>query len=164
MIRRIVLPEQHFDSRIAPSPGSDFDSPAAEQDLEGRWLRSYLAGVAPRSFATADNRTIRTVDLFCGAGGFALGVRQLAAETGHAVENELAADVDEAALAVFSANHRVNIAWPRSVASLVDFRIRGRGESARFLYSPELLDPSLAAAVAASTWSPRARRARVIPI
>lgn len=147
LVRRISLPRSDFDSRIASSPESDFDSPATAPDLEGRWLRSYLSGVVPETLSTAEDRAVRTADLFCGAGGFALGVRQLAAETGHTVVNELAADVDEAALAVFSANHGTGIAWPRSVASLVDFRIRGRGESARFVYPPELLDPSLAEAV-----------------
>lgn len=147
LVRRIVLPRSDFDSRIGPSPQSHCDSSAAEPDLAGRWLRSYLSGVMPQTSSTAGDRVVRTVDLFCGAGGFALGVRQLAAETGHTVVNELAADVDEGALAVFSANHRTTIAWPRSVTSLVDFRIRGCGESARFAYPPELLDSSLLAAV-----------------
>ena len=147
LVRRIVLPRSDFDSRIDPSPGSDFDSPAAEPDLEGRWLRSYLSGVVPQTLSTAEDRALRTVDLFCGAGGFALSVRQLAAETGHTVVNELAVDVDEAALAVFSANHRTGIAWPRSVASLVDFRIRGHGRDARFAYPPEILNEAVAGAV-----------------
>lgn len=147
LTHRLLLPHRDFVSRIVPSPGTECDSAAAEPDLEGRWLRSYLSGARPQIVATADERHVRTVDLFCGAGGFALGVRQLAAETGHTVVNELATDVDEAALAVFAANHRTGIARPRSVASLVDFRIRGRGETARFEYPPELLDPSLVAAV-----------------
>lgn len=147
LIRRLALPRSDFDSRIEPSAGNDLDSTTAKRDLEATWLRSYLSGVIPRTLSTTEDRAIRTVDLFCGAGGFALGVRQLAAETGHAVVNELAADVDEAALAVFSANHQTGIAWPRSVTSLVDFRIRGRGEGARFVYPPELLDPALVAAV-----------------
>lgn len=153
LVRTLRLGGRRLESRI-PGPAEPEDRRGADEEtkrqLRGHWLRSYLEGAVPA--ATADRqtpplRTLRTVDLFCGAGGFALGVRQLAAEAGRSVVTEAAADVDAEALRVFAANHRTNHCLARSVASLVDFRLRGSGDRAEFVYEPEIVDSTLAEAV-----------------
>ncbi len=149
LVRRLVLPDgSTAESRVELPAGTGLEPTAGNSSLASLWLRAYLFGARPRTFANPGRPPLRTVDLFCGAGGFALGVRQLAAEAGRSVVTELAVDVDEAALAVFAANVETGLAYPRSVASLVDFRVRGSSGDARFAYPPEILDKRVAAAVA----------------
>lgn len=103
---------------------------------------SYSAlrdGLCPRNLGR-----IRTVDLFCGVGGLTAGVTLAAAELGQQIRCELAADADADALAVFSRNHNAQRLVDESVQALVDYRIRGEGHAATFVYSPELLDDDVA--------------------
>ena len=58
---------------------------------------------------------------------------------------ELAVDTDADALAVHSRNHRTRRLSSESVTSLVDYRIRGTGSSAEFVYPPTLVEDSLSA-------------------
>ena len=97
----------------------------------------------PRRYA----RPFRTVDLFCGCGGFALGVKHLCSEFGFPMVAELIVDEDEEAIAVYASNHETRIRRTASVASLVDFRFRGRAGGASVVYEPEIVDPRLATAV-----------------
>ena len=69
-----------------------------------------------------------------------VGVEQLAAEAGRRVVCELAVDTDADALAVHALNHRTRRVSSESVTSLIDYRIRDSGSSARFVYPPTLLD------------------------
>ena len=82
---------------------------------------------------------LRVLDLFSGVGGLAIGFAKSAAEHGLAVESRGAVDLDEAALAVYAANLATAYPYSRSVASIVDFQVRGEGESAKFFYEPELV-------------------------
>lgn len=120
----------------------------SEADLKDRWWRVYLAGTRPIPAAEATyERRLRAVDLFCGAGGLALGLAQLAAELGTRVVTELVADSDAGAVAVYATNHDTRIRFTKSVASLIDYRVRGRAADASFVYPPEILDPRLAESV-----------------
>lgn len=117
----------------------------AEEDLAGDWWGAYLAGQIPGA-GGAGGRRLRVTDLFCGAGGLSLGVRQAAAELGMATVTELAVDSDAAALATFAANHDVREARWDSVTSLVDYRVNGWEQEASFSYPPEIIDEGAAAA------------------
>jgi len=118
------------------------------RDPKGEWWRAYLVGARPAPVAgPASNRRLRAVDLFCGTGGLALGVAQIAAELGTRVVTELVADSDAGAVGVYAANHDARIRCTKSVTSLIDYRVRGRATDAGFVYPPEILDPRLAAAV-----------------
>ena len=96
---------------------------------------------------------IRVVDLFSGAGGLMVGVRQLVAEAGLRVTCELAVDIDSDALQVHARNHRTRMTSSQSVLSLVDYRIAGNscpsnnspgsGYSAEFVYKPTLIDDDM---------------------
>ena len=115
-------------------------------DAKGAWWAALRSGVAPRP-AGQRARPFRTVDLFCGPGGLALGVRYLCNEIGLPVRAELIVDEDEEATEVYASNHDTRNRRIASVAVLVDFRLRGRGSDAAFVYEPEIVDPRLAAAV-----------------
>lgn len=94
-----------------------------------------MSGAATASFTT---RPLTVVDLFCGAGGFANGVVQLARENGHDVLFRAVADIDARATEVYSANHQVQRALTQSVYQLVRYKIHGHGAEAEFTAQPRL--------------------------
>lgn len=122
----------------------------AAHGLLGAWWTACLRGAEPSpvSVPLQQVEPLRAVDLFAGAGGMMVGVRQLAAEAGRRVVCELAVDTEADAVAVHARNHRTRRLSSESVTSLVDYRIRGSGASTTFVYPPELLDDELAAACA----------------
>ena len=115
----------------------------AGDDPKGAWWRSYLAGVRPRAAVSSGGR-LRTVDLFCGPGGLANGVRQLCAELGVSTVSEFVVDQDEEATLVHAANHASRRRTSESVRKLVDYGIRHSSGGAEFAYTPEILDRKLA--------------------
>ena len=120
-----------------------------QPDPKDEWWSAYLSGDRPKPVAEAiPVRRLRAADLFCGAGGLALGVSQLASELGSRVVTELVADSDAEAVAVYAANHNTRLRYTKSITSLIDYRVRGRASDASFIYAPEILDPRLAEAVA----------------
>ena len=130
-------------------PARPSSSRERRPDPKGEWWTAYLSGARPAPVAEAPSaRRLRTVDLFCGAGGLALGVAQLAEELGVRVVTELVADSDAGAVAVYATNHDTRLRCTKSVTSLIDYRVRGRAADAGFVYPPEILDPRLAEAVA----------------
>ena len=112
-------------------------------DAKGAWWKAYLRGHLPEPVQRT-GRTVRAVDLFCGSGGLALGLRQLCRELGMSVVTQLAADVDEEATAVYSANHESRFRVTRSVWTLLDFAVRTTADGSEFPYRPELTDEVLA--------------------
>lgn len=111
-------------------------------DLKGEWWTAYLEGVVPQS--DLGGGVLRTADLFCGPGGLALGVKQLATELGIEIVSELICDQDENAVDVYTANHCSRLRSIRSVTSLVDFHFRNWADRAAFSYEPEIVDPLIA--------------------
>jgi DNA (cytosine-5)-methyltransferase 1 len=105
-----------------------------------RWWMSHLRGtpvVGPRV------GTVHTVDLFCGVGGLSLGATEAIGAAGLNHRPLVAVDVDEDALAVYRHNFPGAKTICSSVASLVDFHVYGRGETAQLAYAPEVIDPRL---------------------
>lgn len=130
--RRIVVHDTVVvDAQIATSVGVD---------PKGAWWRAYLEGSKPTPMIDR-GRTLRTVDLFSGAGGLAQGIRQFALEAGYSVVPELIVDQDREAMDVYTANHGARRRIAESVSTLVDFQVRGQGKEAELVYEPELLDP-----------------------
>ena len=127
---------------------SAIDIGAAESaaDPKGAWWTALQQGAVPKP-SRPQNRAFRSVDLFCGLGGLALGVRNLCTEIGLSVCTELIVDEDEEATDVYTLNHDVRSRRVSSAAALVDFRIRRRGRNAVFAYKPEIIEPKLADSV-----------------
>ncbi len=121
--------------------------PHRETAPKNAWWANYLTGSRPRALSSS-GRTVRVVDLFSGAGGLALGLRQLLDEMGAGARWELIVDRDPGATAVYARNNEVARISNESVAGLVDYRVRRRRESVTFAYPPEFLDVELGASVA----------------
>ena len=124
---------------------SERDAAEADRDPLGAWWRTYLSGSVPRG-ASGCRRPLGMADIFCGAGGLALGVAQLAHELGRRPVWEFIVDSDADAVATFTANHEVRVPIRRSVTSLIDYRVRGQGKRARFAYEPEVMTKDVATA------------------
>ena len=101
------------------------------------WWQGYWSGHRP--YADTTRGSLRIMELFAGAGGLALGFGQAAAELGYDVESVIAVDQDSEALDVYARHNRTEHALARSVSELVDYRIKGNGESATFRYEPTAL-------------------------
>ena len=136
LVHEVQVNGIHWSSSIA-APDIDTGDP------KGSWWRSYLTGSVPESTRSTP-KTLRAIDLFCGCGGLAAGVSQFASEVGVRIVTELAVDEDVGATAVYAANHETRLRRHDSVSSLVDFRVRGWGESAEFVFEPELIHPEIA--------------------
>lgn len=98
----------------------------------------------PKSGLSEPAARLHVLDLFSGVGGLALGFARAAER--HTIEavSQGAVDTDSGALEVYRRNLGTVHSIVASVPSLVDFQVRGQGESARFLYPPELIGAAAA--------------------
>ena len=83
------------------------------------------------------------VDLFCGAGGFALGASLAAKAFDRRAWFERIVDADAAALEVHARSNDVGRKVCAGVSALVDYQVRRRQNRWRFAYPPEIVDPAL---------------------
>lgn len=113
-----------------------------ERDAFKTWWQSFLRGTSLPD--CPDNRPLRTIDFFCGAGGLGLGIDLAARTVGHRSQTRCLIDADGAALEVCKRARRAERAIQTSVASLVDYRVRQRGQVAKLAYEPEVLNETLA--------------------
>ncbi len=140
IVRRVAIDGLCIQSSVPVNQGASED---VERDFLAAWWCAYLSGCSPRS-ENPNCGPLRIAELFCGAGGLALGVSQLAKELGRSVVYRLVVDSDPGAVATFSANHTVRFQETRSVTSLVDYRVYGHADRAQFAYEPEVLDEDVA--------------------
>ena len=151
VLHKLSVAGRKLRSGLALPAGFGDNADSQEADLLGTWWRAFLRGQLPEPCGVpseARHRPLRIADLFSGIGGLVLGVKLLAAESGRQVVCELAVDTDEAALAVHARNPGPRRRSAESVTSLVDYRIRGDGERAEFVYPPELIGERLQEACA----------------
>lgn len=111
-------------------------------DARGDWWRTFLDGSRPVPRVTRGR--VRSLDLFCGPGGLALGFAQAARELGYEYVSEAAVDEDASAVSVYATNHETRRRVPRSVRSLIDFQVGGVAEKAFFRYPPEIIPEEFA--------------------
>jgi DNA (cytosine-5)-methyltransferase 1 len=122
----------------------DFETIAAKAstqvstgDLFGDWWKSFLVTkVAPLQDLRL--RPVRVVDLFSSVGGLSLGFKEVLSALGMRMESLLAVDLDPEALQVYSANFQTKRILNESVKDLVESRVRGTGEDARYVFEPEV--------------------------
>jgi len=82
---------------------------------------------------TRVGRFVDVADVFCSVGGLTLGVTQAIAAQGDTPRFTFAADLDEAALAVYLENFPEATGIPRSMDELVRMDIRGNGAAAKIV-------------------------------
>lgn len=118
---------------------SEIETALNSGDHRGDWWMAYFSGATPQ--ASVRRGRIRTLDLFCGPGGLALGFSQAALELGFEMVSEAALDGDETAHSVYRTNHATRTAATAAIGSnLIDYQVRGRGQDAQFRYEPEIID------------------------
>lgn len=105
------------------------------------WWQSILRGARVPPASGAPKLTV--LDAFCGSGGLALGVKFAAEAIGRELEFAAAIDTDAAALEVYRHNLNPRRTVNESVASLVDFHVKGTDENVSFAYQPEIISPRL---------------------
>lgn len=120
-----------------PSTGEGVDNPDV-----GDWWKAYLRGETVTS--DASRGPLRTVELFCGPGGLALGFKQACSELGFEMRSVAAVDQDAEAVTVYRRHNATRTTSTSSVSTLVDYRVRGQGDACRFRYEPEMLTPEFA--------------------
>lgn len=113
-----------------------------KDDLVSAFDREQLLGNGP--LIKDSGCVVRAGDVFAGAGGFGIGLRQAAAFYGLNVEVEAAVEMDPAVLAIYQRNLGPNWARPHNAAMLVDYALRRRSGAWGFTYKPEILDTELA--------------------
>jgi DNA (cytosine-5)-methyltransferase 1 len=106
------------------------------------WWQSYLSGRRAVSL-NPQERELRSLDLFSGAGGLALGFRQAADECGFTTRSVIAVDEDLGALEVYRQNHETSLILSDSVSMLVNFQLNGSGDEATF-FGPPTVAPKIA--------------------
>ncbi len=122
---------------------SDVTTERSTGDDRGDWWQAFLDGAVPVSRQYRGQ--LRTLDLFCGPGGLALGFGQAARELGYSVVSEAALDGDEGAHRVYRSNHETRTAATAAIGSaIIDYQVRGVAEKAKFRYDPEILDERFA--------------------
>ncbi len=113
--------------------------------LSDEWADDWKRFIdGPKDIPRVGVKSLGIADLFSGAGGLALGFMRAAAGRGLGCHSVFAADSDERAVAVYAHNLGTGHRSVRSVASLVDFQVRGQGNDARFPYLPELTGADVA--------------------
>jgi len=120
----------------------------ARRDPFSAWWRSFLDDEISLGPAFDDRgETCTYIDLFSSVGGLSLGFEQALKAIGVKPIPLLAVDIDGTALKIHRANHFTERTLNESVASLVDFKVQGEGESATFAYNPEIVTESLKALI-----------------
>lgn len=120
----------------------DLTTDKQQNDPWSSWWLSFLRG-APLPNAKHAKK-LRCVDLFCGSGGFSLGVSLAARGIGRRAWLERIVDADGRGLDVVSRSLDVGSAINAGVSSLVDYQVRQRGAGSKFTYPPEIVDPKFA--------------------
>ena len=116
----------------------------SDPDPWASWWQSFLRGAPLPDASTAQQ--VRVVDLFCGAGGFAIGASLAARAFDRRALFERIVDADAGALEVHARSNDVGRKVCAGVSSLVDYQVRRRQDRCRFAYAPEIVDPALAIA------------------
>jgi DNA (cytosine-5)-methyltransferase 1 len=138
--RESVVRIERVDERLFESRVENYADP--ELEGEAAWWQSILRGA--RIKGPEKTRRLNVVDAFCGAGGFALGLRFAADVTGTDLRFNAVVDTDAGALRVHAANLGAKSVLHHSVRSLVDYQLRGADDDIRFAYSPEIVTTRLA--------------------
>lgn len=123
------------------APRRSAPSTLERKDAFAAWWGSYIRG--EKAAPERDREPFRFMDLFSSVGGLSLGAIEAMSSLGMRGLPLLAADVDRRALEVYKANLRPRTTIHESVRGMVDYRVSGSGEAARFAYTPTVTDDRL---------------------
>jgi len=145
IINRIVqVADRSFTSQLALSVSAS----DAKRDPFSAWWRSFLDDEISLGPTFEDRGEICTyIDLFSSIGGLSLGFEQALKAFGVKPLPLLAVDIDGTALKIHRANHLTERTLNDSVTTLIDFKVKGEGNSATFAYNPEIVTDSLKALI-----------------
>jgi len=110
--------------------------------VEKAWMLAELRGAVPKPLGPPSAR-LRIIDLFCGAGGFSIGLRAALNAVGITPEFVAAVDLDQVALNVYRRNIPRSLCINANVDGLVDYAVTNASQRWRFKYEPTVLHPSL---------------------
>lgn len=137
LIREITFNNKRFRS----SQNLSSDKKSDNTDLFAEWWRLFLNSDSPHNVNVEfSDHAVTFIDLFSSVGGLSLGFQEACNALGIQSIPLLAVDVDNLALRIHKSNHQTERTLNQSVASLVDFKVEGKGGAARFAYKPELVD------------------------
>ncbi len=108
-------------------------------ELNRLWLINRLRGIRPKTGLPVGIPEIKIVDLCCGAGGFATGIKWACESAGLRPVVSLAVDTDERARDIYKLNVRPLNVLAENVANLVDYDLSGKDPD----YRPKLIDTDL---------------------
>jgi DNA (cytosine-5)-methyltransferase 1 len=138
--RNVTLGGRPFYCRIEDV--SALDNGAAPWE---RWWRSYLRGARPTPDGPPTGN-LSIADLFCGCGGLTLGVKEAACAVGLRPFVRLALDIDREGLEVYAVNFAPQKTLCTDAGSVVDSKVMGWADTARFAYPPEPIHSALRSA------------------
>lgn len=105
-------------------------------------MLAELRGAVPKPLGSSTAK-LRIIDLFCGAGGFSIGLRAALNAVGITPEFVAAVDLDQVALNVYRRNIPRSLGINANVDGLVDYAVTNASQRWRFKYEPTVLHPSL---------------------
>jgi DNA (cytosine-5)-methyltransferase 1 len=105
-------------------------------------MLAELRGAVPKPLGSISAK-LRIVDLFCGAGGFSVGIRAALSSLGISAEFLAAVDLDQVALNVYRKNMPRAFCLNANVDGLVDYAVTKSTQRWSFKYEPTMLHPSL---------------------
>lgn len=120
------------------------DQELNSQAIHDLWSIAFLRGEKEPKYPIP-KRSITIVDLFCGAGGFALGAKIAANTLGYDTQQLAGFDVDTLATQIHKRNFKTDIIINKNASHFIDYQIDHSNEKPKFTYQPELIDiPKLA--------------------
>ncbi len=108
-------------------------------ELNRLWQVNRLRGIRPDTGLPVGIPEIKIVDLCCGAGGFATGIKWACESVGLRPVVSLAVDTDKRARDIYKLNVRPINVLADTVANLVDYDLSGKDPD----YRPKLIDTDL---------------------
>ena len=149
LYRDIYIDEDLVAQSRVPASGKHF-----EEVDESHWWLSYLHGETPVS--DQGKGEVSVLELFCGPGGLAQGLKQFCLETGFRFKSLGAVDLDAEAVSVYAKNHDSEASLLRkgkedckhkeeaccegNTNALVDYVINGAGSKAQWAARPQIID------------------------
>ncbi len=105
-------------------------------------MLAELRGAVPKPLGSPSAK-LRIIDLFCGAGGFSIGLQAALNAVAITPEFVAAVDLDQVALNVYRRNIPRSLCINANVDGLVDYAVTNASQRWRFKYEPMVLHPSL---------------------